>query len=342
MIVCPRCGKENQPHYKFCLGCGGELPRDAAQQPKSFREPTPPSGMPVAQPQGGQQAQFGGAAAQQAPAPAPAAAAPAAQPAAGGGATECPSCGAQVPPNFKFCGTCGHNMTEAGGAPAQAAQPAAEPAPAAAEGKGQLVLIQPDGTEGQALSLPADGVTVGRDTGPLFAGDAYMSPKHATFSFAGDTLEVKDEGSLNGIFLRIAPEDPIELSNGSVFRVGQEIVRFENLEREAPSEDGVVTMGSPDPGYVGRISLVIGRDGTGNSHPVPPEGIYLGRERGDVLFPEDGYVSGLHARIHAEGGKVYLTDVGSSNGTFVRVEGKAALPSGSLLLMGQQLFRADY
>src|SRR5262245_31255113 len=25
MIVCNRCGKENQDHYKFCLGCGAEL-----------------------------------------------------------------------------------------------------------------------------------------------------------------------------------------------------------------------------------------------------------------------------------------------------------------------------
>jgi hypothetical protein len=25
LTVCSRCGKENQPHYKFCLGCGGDL-----------------------------------------------------------------------------------------------------------------------------------------------------------------------------------------------------------------------------------------------------------------------------------------------------------------------------
>ena len=25
MIGCPRCSKENQDHYKFCLGCGAEL-----------------------------------------------------------------------------------------------------------------------------------------------------------------------------------------------------------------------------------------------------------------------------------------------------------------------------
>ena len=29
MITCSRCGKENQDHYKFCLGCGNELPKAA-------------------------------------------------------------------------------------------------------------------------------------------------------------------------------------------------------------------------------------------------------------------------------------------------------------------------
>ena len=34
-----------------------------------------------------------------------------------------------------------------------------------------------------------------------------------------------------------------------------------------------------------------------------------------------------------------LTDLGSSNGTFVRLREEAELRSGDVLLMGQQLFR---
>ena len=44
----------------------------------------------------------------------------------------------------------------------------------------------------------------------------------------------------------------------------------------------------------------------------------------------------------AEGGKVFLTDVGSSNGTFIRIEGQATISSGTMLLMGQQLFRVEF
>src|SRR5260370_8364152 len=79
VITCAKCSKENQDHYKFCLGCGAELPRDAA--PKAFSPQTPPHGMRAAQ--------AGGVAVAQAPAvaapaaaPRPPAAAPAPAPAA--------------------------------------------------------------------------------------------------------------------------------------------------------------------------------------------------------------------------------------------------------------------
>ena len=101
-------------------------------------------------------------------------------------------------------------------------------------------------------------------------------------------------------------------------------------------------MGSPDPGYLGRICLVTGRQSIGNAHPIPPDGLHIGRERGDVIFPEDGYVSGLHCRLHHDGSSVVLTDVGSSNGTFVRVRGERVVQSGELLLLGQQLFRLQF
>ncbi len=43
MITCRKCAKENQDHYKFCLGCGAELPRETG--PKPFSAQTPPHGV---------------------------------------------------------------------------------------------------------------------------------------------------------------------------------------------------------------------------------------------------------------------------------------------------------
>jgi len=349
VIVCPRCSKENQDHYKFCLGCGGELPRE--KEPKSFTAPTPPSGVPaVQQPAPGSQPraargsdappQFGGAAAASAPEPFVSR-----QPAAPAANPTCPSCGAEVPPNFKFCGACGHSMVVPAAAPAPAPAPAAPPVAApsvgAGPGSGMLVLIQPDGSEGGGF--PLDGTTqVGRNAGGPFAADAYLSPVHATFSFHSGELRVTDEDSLNGVYIRVPRDVPQELVDGAIFRIGQELVRFEAMGQGTDSADGAVPMGSPNPGYLGRIRLITGRTTYGNSYCVPPEGMHLGRERGDVIFPDDGYVSGLHCRIHGADGRVFLTDVGSSNGTFVRIRGSEAIAPGTLLLLGQQLFRADY
>jgi pSer/pThr/pTyr-binding forkhead associated (FHA) protein len=203
------------------------------------------------------------------------------------------------------------------------------------------VVINPDGTEGGTSQLLEGATIVGRSHGAPFSADAYLSPTHATFTFQGSGCTVKDESSLNGVYVKLKRDTPVKLADGDVFRIGQELIRFHALT--APQlVDGVEPMGSPNPGYVGRIALVIGRESFGNGYPVPPDGIHLGRERGDVIFPEDGYVSGLHCRIHYDGANCVLTDVGSSNGTFLRVKGSRSVVSGDLLLMGQQLFRLQF
>jgi pSer/pThr/pTyr-binding forkhead associated (FHA) protein len=369
VIVCPRCSKENQDHYKFCLGCGAELPRDAAK--KEFVARAATTDPPIAPPRD-RNLQF--AATQQgdvsmAPIPAAAAvpaivaappapvAAPAPQrppPAAAKPAPasqavhSCPACGNPVPPDFKFCGTCGHRLTPGGASPAAAVEAApvaaaavAPAAVAAGAPRGNLVLINPDGSEGASFQL-GDGVTqIGRNTGRMFGGDAYLSPVHATFTFAADGCSVRDEQSLNGVYVRIARDVPVRLGSGDIFRIGQEIIRYEAI---APADvvDGVEAMGSPNPGLLGRLSLVIGRSTIGNAYTIASDGMHIGRERGDVIFPEDGYVSGLHCRIHHDGSGVVLTDVGSSNGTFLRVRGERKLVTGDLLLLGQQLFRLTF
>ncbi|MGB8332014.1 MAG: FHA domain-containing protein [Polyangiales bacterium] len=263
----------------------------------------------------------------------------------------CPHCGSQVPDNFRFCHVCGEDLhaRASSGKPGRAdapaervSAPAVAEAPQSAAARARLVLIEPDGSEGEAFLLSGGRTLIGRSTGGIFANDAYLSPEHAEFRFEDDQLVVKDLESLNGVYIRIEPDVPIELFDGSVFRVGQEILRFDAPVAREPAADGTQYMGSPHRGFLGRISLVIGRETTGNSYPISPQGIHLGRERGDVVFPEDGYVSGLHCRINSEVGHVFLTDVGSSNGTFVRVSNESYVPQGTYVLMGQQLFRAEY
>jgi pSer/pThr/pTyr-binding forkhead associated (FHA) protein len=202
------------------------------------------------------------------------------------------------------------------------------------------VRINQDGTEGERIALSAT-TSIGRSMGGAFADDAYLSPHHATFRFQGAGLVVKDEHSLNGVWCRIAVEEPQELEDGSMFRIGQEIIRFESLRPKRTDRD-VEVQGAPRDTTIGRVTLVVGRDTALNAYPVPETGLHLGRERGEVLFPEDGYVSGLHCRIHGENGRAFVTDLGSSNGTYIRVRGEQSLKPGTFVLLGHQIFRVEY
>ena len=213
------------------------------------------------------------------------------------------------------------------------------PAPAAVP-RGRLVLIRPDGAEGGVHSLNDGENHVGRGSAPLFEGDLYLSPRHAEFILGPDGLTVRDLRSLNGVFVKITGEEALE--SGDIMRIGQELLRFEIIAPPAPVEDGTEVAGTPNPGFWGRLSVIVGRDVDGSAFPLFGDAIVLGRERGDILFPEDGYVSGTHARISLRDGRVYLTDVGSSNGTFLRIRSDRKVPTGSFILMGQQLFRTEY
>jgi pSer/pThr/pTyr-binding forkhead associated (FHA) protein len=397
LITCKSCGKENQDHYKFCLGCGGKLEPaagvdGAANGPspleiaRTVLPPAPTSATAAGElqaeanriapkPKGGipwgdspkmppAMAPFHlppnplasgtareprvptsptGTPALEAVVPAPGAAA-----AAPAGATTCPTCGKLVQPGFAFCGSCG---TRIGRAPSGAAAAlgvqktmygsgmAPTPSPVAAP-RGRLVLIRPDGTEGGTHPLHDGETLIGRGQGTLFEADAYLSPRHAEFAVTPNGLVVRDLRSLNGVFLKITGDEALE--SGDIFRLGQELLRFEVISPPQPLEDGTEIMGTPNPGFWGRLSVIVGRDVDGSAFPLFGDAIVLGRERGDILFPEDGYVSGTHARISLVEGQVILSDLGSSNGTFLRLRHERTIPNGSFILMGQQLFRVEF
>ena len=365
MITCSKCSKDNQDHYKFCLGCGAELPRDAAPKKFAAAPGTPPHGVPSVD--GAQQGASQQPSAQQAGAPQAQARFQdegtnlgAGDPGAPGEAPPviCPQCSHPNPSTNKFCASCGFKLSkpavapaeqrvemQAGGSPNAPPLPSGPPGPAVGElpspvaGGVSLTALRADGTEAGNFHMPSTPTTIGRDTGGIFAGDSYLSPRLATFVPKGKIAIIRDESSLNVVYKKLNRDEPVELGFGDIFRIGQEILRVEPLTPLAKSTDGVDRLGSPAKGYIARIALVIGRDTTGNAYPIPEAGLHLGRERGDVLFPEDGYVSGLHCRISYQGGKLYITDLGSSNGSFVRLFKETSIGSGDVLLMGQQLFR---
>ena len=207
---------------------------------------------------------------------------------------------------------------------------------------GSMVLIHPDGSEGERFDLGDGNLVVGRDCeAQLFANDPYLSPLHARFEWQGGWLTVHDLGSLNGVFIRL--REHVLLAHGDLFRIGQQLLRFEEVRpyQEKEENDGTIKTGSPSSGVWGRVGRVLALDTTLAEWTLRTPEVYIGRERGTISFPDDIFVSGTHCRIRRLDGCCELSDLGSTNGTYIRLKEATALSSGDLILLGQQLFRID-
>ncbi len=65
----------------------------------------------------------------------------------------------------------------------------------------------------------------------------------------------------------------------------------------------------------------------------------IGRTTGQLQYSDDPFMSGKHARVHRVRGQLTLEDLGSTNGTFIRVRGEMELRPGDTVRIGSQLFR---
>lgn len=65
----------------------------------------------------------------------------------------------------------------------------------------------------------------------------------------------------------------------------------------------------------------------------------IGRHDGDLRFPDDPFLSPLHAKLSWEQQRLVLRDLGSRNGTWVFLPEPYRLVDGDLILVGSQVFR---
>ena len=178
-----------------------------------------------------------------------------------------------------------------------------------------------------------------RDGDVLLPDDGSVSPRHAAFTVREGRIRVEDLGSASGTFLRVRA--PRSLTFGDEIRLGRQLLRLEPMPRPGPSAVESVPWGSADPGYRARLVQLLEGGGLGEVIPLRSGANGLGRESVDVSFPGDRYVSGRHARIDVGEAAVTLTDLGSSNGTFLRVNGPTEIAAGDQVLVGMQLLRVE-
>jgi pSer/pThr/pTyr-binding forkhead associated (FHA) protein len=196
------------------------------------------------------------------------------------------------------------------------------------------------------VSYQLNGIehAVGRTDGAiLFADDTLVSPRHANFIYRDGKLFVRDEGSANGVFLRIRA--PVTIDSGGMFLVGEQLLQVEASAPDfgpQPDSEGTYFYASPKRASKLRLLQRLRGGEIGIIFRARGETITLGRENNDVNFPDDPFISGHHAQVAiGPDGRFVLTDQGSKNGTFVRISDEAPLVHGDYVFIGQQLLRVE-
>lgn len=257
----------------------------------------------------------------------------------------CPDCGADCPDGVRFCVQCGTALTDDAASQAERSVPSIDESrlddeiPSGIE----LVTIADDGTDGTAIPIRSAKTILGRDGDARFPTDEFLNPHHARLTVEDDTLYLQDLDSLNGTYLKLEGETDID--TGDTFLMGQQVLRFESIREDLDSEksadDGTRYMGSPAPGGDYKILQVGVGEIIQNVYCLPEDGVVLGREKGDILFPRDKFMSGRHARVDIDGDQPMLADLDSSNGTWLKTWERVPLSQDDYIFMGQQLFRVE-
>ena len=316
---CPNCMTLNAATFKFCARCGTPLGATAAPpgtpppRPAGAR-PTPP--VPAQPPR---------------PAPVPAKPPPpvVTKPSPPAAAKPAPSRPAPPPPPKPLAGP--PKVT----APPPAAKPASQ------KPRARVSAIARDGSRSADFVLVKDETRIGREVqeGDVkLDKDPFIAPVHALLKFEAGQLTIQDSGSPNGVFLWCKER---ALDPGDELRIGRQRLRIEWMPEEPEALADQPLWGSPDPSYAARVVQILEGGGEGDVFPLRTGENSVGRGTGDVSFPHDGYVSSKHATIVVGDGRISVKDLGSANGTFVKIQGKAPLQNGDLLLVGEQILRVD-
>jgi pSer/pThr/pTyr-binding forkhead associated (FHA) protein len=253
----------------------------------------------------------------------------------------CAACDTPNPAGTNFCHNCGSRMDAPSESTAQA--PALSIAPAS-DGRARLVGVRRDGTDGSVYDVRGDQFDIGRTEGDLLFDDPHMASRHARLTERDGQHYITPLESRNGVYVRV--RQPVELLDGDQFLIGKQVMRFEvpfEVEKtlRPAVEHGVVFFGTPVKPPWGRLRQLTAAGTTRDVYHLTRAEVTLGREQGDIVFGDDEFLSRRHAQVCFRGNRVTLVDLGSSNGTFVRLRNQHLLATGDLIRIGDELLRFE-
>jgi len=206
----------------------------------------------------------------------------------------------------------------------------------------KLQLVSKGGSAGAEYPVESElAIELSTEGTLVVSKDFHSSSLRARVFLQNQALFVEERSAVGeGVFLRLA--NPYVLEHQDIFLVGQQVFRYEE-KPEASSSMTQLGIGLEQIDLAARDAAELVRtDASGNTtgrYPLNLPEVHMGRTRGTYVFPDDNLMSRSHVRIFERGEDFLLEDVGSRNGTFVKVRGKTPLLSGSALLIAGQLLR---
>lgn len=202
---------------------------------------------------------------------------------------------------------------------------------------------KPDGSAGKTIPVVKEAA-IGRSKCDInYAEDVLLSPRHACLAVREGKLYLRDFDSQNGTFVRQRQDS--ELTPGDIFLLGRELFRFttQSLEEAESAAQGTLVWSGPPKLQRGPVTaklehIKITGEVVEEFRLEKPE-ITLGRTTGDLVFKDDPYLSGTHARIVAQPGRFVLQDLRSRNGVYRRIRNEVELQDGDEFFLGEQIFR---
>lgn len=186
-----------------------------------------------------------------------------------------------------------------------------------------LVGVLPGGMEEEERPLAPDSVTTlgRRDCDLSFPDDTLMSKRHASIEVDRDGVLLRDDGSANGVFLKVRSDRKSTLFDGDLLRAGRQFLLVRSRD------DGVALIHYDAKGReLGRHAL---KEGT----------MIAGRKAPDlILDANDGTLSRRQLAFTVDEGSLLVKDLASANGTFLRVREPVRLEHGDGFQVGRQRF----
>jgi pSer/pThr/pTyr-binding forkhead associated (FHA) protein len=208
----------------------------------------------------------------------------------------------------------------------------------------RLVQINGDGSDGPVHQFGAGTVDIGRTAGNLVFDDPFLASRHARIAATAEGHVLSALEKRNGVYRRL--RGPAEVVPGDKILIGKQLLMFDvlpELERSATvsTENGLVVFGSRTRPSWGRLLQLTPAGVPRDVYHLGRTEVIVGREKADLVFSDDELVSTRHAKLTLQGGRFYVEDLSSTNGTFLSLREPHVLVPGDVIRLGNEVLRFE-